>query len=362
MVMPVSACLRSPAFFDETQWRKDVEGQSIEMLYAPHFKDGRYFNPWMPMESGKFCQFLKWKLSKKGAYTDKEKSFRPNIITKLIDRIRAIPNDDFIAWIGHGTFLIRLQGEYWLIDPIFSERALLPKRITPPAITVHDLSELAQKFNVIISHNHYDHLDVESIRSLPAKSIFFIPKGLKKFIESIHVGVVKELDWWEDLDLKNNVTLTCLPAQHWSRRICQSVNSTLWASYMLTTSKTSIYLGGDSGYFIGYKEFARRFSGISYALLPLTAYHPRWFMHYAHLNAEEALDAFKDLGARYLIPTQWGAFHLGDNPPGYPPLDLVKVAQKKNYDPSRIIIMDIGQIKTIPKTCAGSTEKRDRHE
>ena len=342
-----SACLRNPIPFDEAQWRKDVESQDTKMLYAPHFKDGKFFNPWMPTEKVKFWQFLKWKLSKKGLYTDEEKSFRPNIKADLSARIRATLNKDFIAWIGHGTFLLSLKGEYWLIDPMFSDRALLPMRITPPAIRVEELNELTQKINIIISHNHYDHLDEDSIRSLPAKSVFFVPKGLKKFIESIHGGMVKELDWWESIDLKNGTTISCLPAQHWSRRIGQPINSTLWASYMLTTPETTIYIGGDSGYFIGYKELGKKFPGIGYALLPLTAYHPRWFMHYAHMNAEETLDAFRDLGAKYLIPTQWGAFHLGDNPPGYPPLDLMKVVQKRQLDSSRIIIMDIGQIEVI---------------
>jgi len=97
-----------------------------------------------------------------------------------------------------------------------------------------------------------------------------------------------------------------------------AVTSPLWASYLLITPETVIYYGGDSGYFVGYREIGRQFPNINYALLPLTAYHPRWFMHYAHMNVPEALAAFIDLGARYFIPNQWGTFHLGDEPPGYP--------------------------------------------
>jgi L-ascorbate metabolism protein UlaG (beta-lactamase superfamily) len=108
-----------------------------------------------------------------------------------------------------------------------------------------------------------------------------------------------------------------------------------------------IYFGGDSGYFIGYREIGRRFPNIGYALLPTTAYHPRWFMHYAHMNIPEALAAFRDLGARYFIPTQWGTFHLGDEPPGYAALDLKNTIQKRNLDSSRFIIMDIGQIRLV---------------
>jgi len=345
----ISSCVINPVPFDEERWRKDVENQKTEKLYAPHFNDGSYFNPWMPRERGRFLQFLKWRLSKTTSYSDDEKAFKPKVISHLNDRIKAMPGVDFISWVGHSTFLMRIQGEYWITDPMFSKRAFLPKRITPPAIHGDELKELTDRVNVIISHNHYDHLDVESIRSLPEKSRIFVPRGLKQYVKSIHGGDVRELDWWESIDLKGGTKLVCLPAQHWSRRIGQDVNATLWASYMLITPETSIYYGGDSGYFIGYREIGRIFPNISYALLPITAYHPRWFMHYAHMNAPEALEAFRDLGAKYFVPTQWGAFPLGDNPPGYPALDLMKVIREKDLDPSRFIIMDIGQVEAIQK-------------
>ena len=341
----ISSCMIHPLPFDEAQWREDVENESRENLYAAHFKDGKYFNPWMPRENRGFWTFLKWRFSKKADYTDEERAFKPKILPNLKDRIKAMPEDeDFIAWIGHSTFLLRIQGEYWLTDPIFSERALLPKRVTPPAINWEALKEITGTVNVLISHNHYDHLDVKSIRSLPEKSHIFVPLGLKQVVESISGGDVRELDWWDTIYFKGGVKLVCLPTQHWSRRLGQDTNSTLWASYILVTPGISIYYGGDSGYFIGYQEIGRRFPNISYALLPITAYHPRWFMHYAHMNIKEAMDAFRDLGARHFIPTQWGTFHLGDNPPGYPALDLMKSIQKMNPDPSRFIIMDIGQI------------------
>ncbi len=341
------SCILNPEVFDEVKWRKTVENQRVEQLYTPHYKDERFINPWMPMETKTFFRVLKWRLTKKRHFTDEEETFKVGVISGLKERIKAIPEDDFIAWIGHSTFLMRLQGEYWLTDPMFSERALLPKRVSPPGINADELKTLAGSVNVIISHNHYDHLDKDSIRSLPEKARIFVPRGLKKLVESYHNGIVVELDWWESFELKGGGKLFCLPAQHWSRRIGQPANSTLWASYMLITPKTSIYYGGDSGYFIGYREIGKRFPDIRYALLPVTAYHPRWFMHYSHMNAPEALTAFQDLGAKYFIPTQWGTFHLGDNPPGMPALDLRKAIQKMTLDRSRIIVMDIGQIEVV---------------
>jgi L-ascorbate metabolism protein UlaG (beta-lactamase superfamily) len=336
-----------PMPFDETEWLREIERQRPEKLYGAHFEDGKYSNPWTPPNRHSFWSFLRWRLSKKRAYSDEEWAYQAVVRPNLKDRIKATPKVDFITWIGHGTFLLRLEEEYWLIDPIFTDRALLPKRVTPPAMSADQLKELTNRVNVIISHNHYDHLDVESVRSLPIGSAIFVPKGLKDYIHSFYEGPVQELDWWESVGLDNGIKLVCLPAQHWSRRIGQARNSTLWASYLLITPKTTIYIGGDSGYFIGYREIGNRFPDIHYALLPVTAYEPRWFMHTYHMSPSEAIKAFEELGADYFIPTQWGAFHLGDNPPGKPALDLIKIVKGKNLDPSQFIIMDIGQIEVI---------------
>ena len=119
---------------------------------------------------------------------------------------------------------------------------------------------------------------------------------------------------------------------------------------MLQAGDASIYYVGDSGYFVDFKEIGRRFPRIDYVLMPLTAYHPRWFMHYAHMNAAESIQAFQDLKAGYYIPTQWGAFHLGDNPPGFPVLDLKRTIERRNLDPAPYLIMDIGEIRLLGRS------------
>jgi N-acyl-phosphatidylethanolamine-hydrolysing phospholipase D len=347
LVMILSSCTHDP-HFSEPKWLEQVENQKTEDLYAPHRRDGKFLNPWMPMEHGGFIPFLKWKLlSEKAPYTEEEKGYGPKFIPELAARIRSMGEGDFIAWIGHATFLIRLQGQYWLTDPMFSDRALLPKRIVPPAIRAEELNDLGLPLNVILSHNHYDHLDAKSIQSLPERTRFFVPLGLKAYVQSLHRGEVKEMDWWESVKPGKESKLVCLPAQHWSRRILHSTNTTLWASYLLVTPAATLYFGGDSGYFVGYREFGRRFQNIDYALLPTTAYHPRWFMHYPHMNVQEALKAFEALGAARFIPTQWGTFPLGDEPPGYPALDLKRAIGEMKLDPSRFLIMDIGEIVKI---------------
>ncbi len=337
------SCMQHLEKFDETAWRKKIENQQVPDLYAPNIQDGIFVNPWAPMEKKSIGQLLQWQLSRKNLYTEEEKAYLPDIIPGLIQRILSMPTGDFIAWIGHSTFLIRLQGQYWLTDPMFSERALVPKRITPPAMTAQDLQKLGAGIHVLISHNHYDHLDADSIQSLPEDSTVYVPAGLADFLKSIHNGEVVELNWWDKRRV-GDAELICLPAQHWSRRIGQPFNSTLWASYMLVGSGSKIYYGADSGYFIGYKEIGRLFTDVDYALLSTTAYHPRWFMHYAHKNIPETIDAFNDMGAKYLIPTQWGTFALGDEPAGYPALDLKRHIADNRLDPSRFIIMDIGEL------------------
>lgn len=343
------ACLHAPPF-DEVHWRRIVEKQDSALLYAPHVKDGRFFNPWLPMEGNRFGALLRWQLSAKAPYTEEEEQFKPNRIPGLSERIRQ-QKGDFIAWIGHNTFLIHLNEQYWLTDPIFSDRALLPKRETPPALTIEEFNGAVKKLNVLISHNHHDHLDKNSILKLPTEARIIAPLGLGKILQSWGRSSVQEMDWWKSLDVGQGITLVCLPAQHWSRRLGQGYNESLWASFLLISPSLKIYLGGDSGYFAGYREIGRKYPDIDYALLPTTAYHPRWFMHYAHLNAEETLDAFQDLRARRLIPTQWGTFRLGNEPIGYPVIDLRRAMKSRGFDASKVVILDLGGIQPIsPKS------------
>jgi L-ascorbate metabolism protein UlaG (beta-lactamase superfamily) len=342
-----SCALHTPSF-DEDTWRSRVKSADPALLYQPHFKDNRFFNPWMPGEEKGFFQLLRWKLAPTQEYTEEERTYLPGLVEKAKERILARPHGDFVMWVGHATFLLRVNGVYWLVDPIFSKRALLPKRKTPPGIALEDLKEIAPDLRVIITHNHYDHLDKRTLLDLSESTKVYVPLGLKTYIQSLNKKDVTEMDWWQEMDCGGDIRLVCLPVQHWSRRMGQGWNETLWASFMLITSKVKIYLGGDSGYFIGYDEIGKRFPGIDYALLPTTAFHPRWFMHYNHMNIDETIEAFNDLNARFMIPTQWGTFHLGDEPPGYPALELKRKIAGHGLDPARFIIMDIGEIHAIP--------------
>ena len=343
----LSACVATPPLFDETEWKTAVARQDSEKLYASNIRNGTFFNPWNPMQEKGLGELLRWRFSRKSDYSKNESTYLPAVIPDLDDRIAKAEHEDYIAWIGHATYLIHIQGVFWLTDPMFSKRALLPARKTPPALGIDFLKKISEPLHVIISHNHYDHLDKATIRALPEHARIFVPLGLKTYVQTLHDGEVREMGWWERIEFDDGTRLTSLPAQHWSRRIGQDFNTTLWASYLLETATVSIYYGGDSGYFVGFREIGRRYPGLDYALIPLTAYHPRWFMHYAHMNAVEAIQAFDDLGATYFIPTQWGTFQLGDNPPGYPALDLKNTLNRMGRDPSPFVIMDVGEIRNI---------------
>ncbi len=298
------------------------------------------------MADKSFLDVLGWKLFSKTDYTDPEKTFLPRVIPDTARRV-AQTRGDFILWIGHNTFLIRINGTYWMTDPIFSNRALVISRQTPPALSLKAFNELVKEVNIVISHNHYDHLDRSTMKNLPENATVFVPKGLKNYVMAMNKNNVHEMDWWEEIETGNDSKLICLPAQHWSLRINQGRNRSLWASWLLVTPTATLYFGGDSGYFKGFMEIRQKYPPIDYAFMATTAYHPRWFMHHQHMNIPEAVKGFEDLGARFFIPTQWGTFHLGSEPAGYPGLDLIRHINRNRLDPARFKIMDIGEILPI---------------
>lgn len=340
----LSGCFFAPQSFDEKAWLEQVQSQDAADLYAPHFEDGKFFNPWMEDSGKNFLRFLRWRFSRSQSYSAETEEYLPQVIPELLSRIKQLSMEqDFLVWLGHATFLLRIDGVWFLTDPMLSKRAMIPKRYIVPALSKRELAGLDGPLHVLVSHNHYDHLDVSTIMALPDDAVIHVPLGLKEYVERFHPGDVDEYDWWATGELTGGV-LTCLPAQHWSRSLWHGTNSTLWASWMVQKGNRVIYYGGDSGYFIGYQEFRNKFPHIDYALLPITAYHPRWFMHYSHVNVNEAIMSFQDLGARYFVPTQWGTFRLGDNPPGFPMLELEKEIADLGPEASRYLRLQPGEI------------------
>ena len=168
----------TPPQFNEDQWKKEVEAARPAQLYEKHQRNGIFFNPWMADNRRSFISLLRWRLSFKQAYTEEEHNFLPKYHKNVKEQIRTNINKDFIVWIGHGSYLIKTGDQVWLLDPMFSKRALLPARKVPPALTTEDINSIFPRVNVVISHNHYDHLDEESIRNLSDTTVFYVPMGL----------------------------------------------------------------------------------------------------------------------------------------------------------------------------------------
>jgi N-acyl-phosphatidylethanolamine-hydrolysing phospholipase D len=236
-------------------------------------------------------------------------------------------NDPQATWIGHSTVLIQYKGINILTDPIFSERAspfgfMGPKRFTPPALTIDQLPPIDF---VLISHSHYDHLDLPSVRGIGARPAWLVPLGLREWLVDAGIPAEKvwELDWWETKPFMD-AKFTAAPLQHWSSRTPWDRNQTLWVSWIVQIGDFSVWFGGDTGYNgVQFKEIGRRFGGFDLALIPIGAYAPRWFMKSMHVDPAEAAAIFKDVHARRALPIHWGTFQLSAEPVDEPPRRLL---------------------------------------
>lgn len=241
---------------------------------------------------------------------DKDLSFQVPIVknpdTEWLRTNRDVPT---ITWIGHCTFLIQMNGLNILTDPVWTKWLSTYKRLSPPGIAIEALPEIDI---VLISHGHYDHLSYSTIRKLPGNPLFLVPAGLGRWFLKKGINHVAEFEWWGKSTV-NGVHFTFVPAQHWTKRTLFDTNTSHWGGWVLEQDKT-IYFAGDSGYFRGFSEIGQRFT-IDYALMPIGAYEPEWFMHYQHVTPEESIQAFMDTNAKNMIPMHYGAYMLADDTP-----------------------------------------------
>jgi N-acyl-phosphatidylethanolamine-hydrolysing phospholipase D len=228
-----------------------------------------------------------------------------------------------LTWLGHASFLLQLAGRNILLDPVFSKRVSPFQRFGPARLVATPLpiAELPPIDVVLLSHDHYDHLDEPSIRELHGRFgrnvTWITPLEYRDWFARRGVQRLTELDWWESADL-GGMTVTATPAQHWTRRGPRS-HQRLWCSFMIEAGGFRVYFGADSGYCPAFQEIGARFGGCDIAILPIGAYEPRWFMQYAHMNPEEAVQSFLDLKARIMVPMHWGTFRLTDEDMLEPP-------------------------------------------
>lgn len=256
-----------------------------------------------------FRDFLKWRKErtrqKRGASCRLEVETSPSL-----HYLKNNGRETTITWIGHSTFLIQVNGLSILTDPVWAKFMGVSRRQTPPAISLQDLPPIDV---VLISHNHYDHLHFSSLRRLPGNFLLLVPAGLKRKMVRKGFSRVEELEWWEQFQV-GDVSFHFVPAQHWSKRTLRDTNTSHWGGFVIE-GKHLIYFAGDSGYFRGFREIGQRFAHIDYALMPIGAYAPEWFLSTQHVNPEQAVQAYLDVGARYFVPMHYGAYCLGDETP-----------------------------------------------
>jgi L-ascorbate metabolism protein UlaG (beta-lactamase superfamily) len=216
-----------------------------------------------------------------------------------------------LTWVGHASYVIRIDGKCVLADPVWTQKLNGSlRRITPPGLA---LSQLPQVDAVVISHNHYDHLDAGTIARLPRGTPVFVPRALGGWFTRRGFTAVTELDWWESAEAAG-LRFDCVPTHHWSRRGLLDSCATLWGGWVVTGSRHRVFHAGDSGYGHRFAEIGRRYPDIDVAMLPIGAYDPVWFMRAVHMAPEESVRALADLGARRLPSMHWCTFVLTREP------------------------------------------------
>ncbi len=309
-------------------------------MHEDNFKEGRFDNPWAPF-SLNYGALLR-ELFKRNRFRGQDFGEVPREAQPL-EAYHAMDADS-VTWIGHATMMIRDAQDVVLTDPHLTDWALTAKRRTAPAFRA---DEVPQPLFAVVSHNHYDHLDEDTVLALPADMLWLVPMGLAEWFREHGRNNVVELNWWQSHS-QDGWTAHCVPVQHWSRRIGQATNSTLWCGWMLESSSKRYFFAGDTGYFDGFHEIARRFGTIDVAMLPIGAYYPESFLAYQHMSPGEAVQAFEDLKARFMLPMHWGSFKLTREPIAEPPFSLERAVKARGLAPQRVRTLAIGETWAVP--------------
>ncbi|MEC0178999.1 MBL fold metallo-hydrolase [Paenibacillus favisporus] len=303
-------------------------------------------------------QFRQWRQERR--QKKKDYSFQiPNMPPDL-EYLHGNRQDTSITWIGHSTFFIQYEGLNILTDPVWAKRMGFERRLGAPGLLIEDVPPVDI---ILISHSHYDHMHMASIRKLyRAGTTLIVPVGLR--VKMVRRGFhnCRELKWWEHVVI-GRVKISFVPTQHWTRRTPFDTNTSHWGGFVLEPHETgeagnagaedgtrmlppNVYFAGDSGYFAGFKEIGRRFN-LHVALMPIGAYEPEWFMTSQHVNPEEALQAFLDVEADMMIPMHYGTFRLADDT-AREALDRMEAERVRlGLSKERIKVMHYGETLTI---------------
>ncbi len=307
--------------------------------------------------------FLKWQYerTRDGVPKPPANNYQFPIAHPDIAWLKANRSVNTATWIGHATVLMQVTGVNVLTDPVFSDRAapvsfVGPKRKVPPGLSYDQLPHIDV---VIISHNHYDHLDLDSVQRLNAQAggapLFLVGLGNKPWMNEAGITNVREMDWWQQTEV-SGLEITFVPVQHWSARGVTDRFKTLWGGWVVktpdkptvpTTQPFSFFFAGDTGYSKDFADIHQRFDRFDLALLPIGAYQPRWFMRNQHVDPAEAVQIHRELHAKQSIAIHWGTFELTDEPLDEPPLALARERQRAGVPDADFTALQHGEMRKL---------------
>ncbi len=320
-----------------------------------HLPDGSFRNP---EGSPKRDENVKWSYR----IFNKEKKKLDMTVPKnhIVDKeivlssLNKFKDDDFILWIGHATFIIKLGETTIITDPVFSQNAgpliFGPKRFTQPALKLNEIPNIDL---FLLTHNHYDHLDMNTIRRFPYKKAKVLaPLKLGKYFKGNGYKDVNEMDWYDKIEINEKLKITFLPAVHWSKRSLTDTNKTLWGNFLIEYNKKKILFACDTGIGNIYEFLGKKYGPVDLTIINIGAYNFYPIMPYKdksiyHTNPEEALSIGKDLGSKKILGMHWGTFVLSLEPIMEPPIRFKKNAEKYGFKKEDALIFKIGQISPI---------------
>jgi len=316
-----------------------------------HLDNGKFRNPeGSPVRS----ENVKWSYSTFNKEKKKLDMTVPDehVIKKnlVLEKLNSIQNNDYIGWIGHATFLIKLGNTTIITDPVFSKNAgpliFGPKRYTEPALNLNELPKIDL---FLLTHNHYDHQDMGTIRKFPYKDTKVLTAlKLGKYFTKHHFKDVQELDWYQEVKF-NDLKITFLPAVHWSKRSLTDTNKTLWGSFLIEYAGKKIFFACDTGYGNIYKKIGKEYGPIDLTMINIGAYdfRPMFEKSIYHTSPEEALQAAQDLKSKKVLGTHWGTFVLSLEPIMEPPKRFKDNAEKFGFKRDDALIFKIGEFKKL---------------
>ena len=317
-----------------------MQESASDLRFPKHFDGKRFYNPGAPQARG-LLDVLRWKFTS-----------RPEPSPRFVSDVqqstppRRVENGLRTTLVNHSTVLFQQRGSNILTDPIWSERAsplswIGPRRHRRPGVAWEDLPPIDA---VLISHNHYDHLDLPTLRRLAARgnSMFIVPAGEAKRLESENIGPAHELDWGGSVSLKGFI-IHCVPAVHFSSRSIFDRNLTLWCGYVIECQGRIIYFAADTGFGPHFAQIREKFGSPHLALLPIGAYEPRWFMSPVHMSPADAIRAHEILGATTSIAIHHGTFQLADDA-----IDTPKKQLKAYAAHSSFLVLNNGEFAELP--------------